>query len=314
MATIVIAGAAGRIGNAAAKTFVAAGWQVKGLARGARLNQLAEGVTPVSADAMDSDAVKAACAGADVVLHALNPPYDKWDELAMPMAENTIAAAKAAGATFMLPGNVYNYGTAVSVGLTVESPMTPDTDKGRLRVALENRLRAESEAGLPVIILRAGDFFGGTVPGSWLDLMIAKDLAKDRFAWPGRSDIPHAFAYMPDFAQAFVRVAETRETLPPFARLHFAGHTVTGDAFHTAMEKVVGRSLKRGGVPWTIMRLLGLVNPLIREVVKMRYLWDTPHSLDNGRLVELIGEEPHTPLEDALRQAIADLALDRKRG
>ncbi|WP_306048553.1 NAD(P)H-binding protein [Oceaniradius stylonematis] len=309
MSTIVIAGAAGRIGHAAAEAFIEAGWTVRGIARGAKLGRLPAGVEPVEADAMDREAMIAACAGADVVLHALNPPYDKWDELAMPMAENVIAAARAAGATVMLPGNVYNYGTAVRPGLTEDTPMAPDTEKGRIRVAIEDRLRAESETGPRSVVLRAGDFFGGPVDGSWFDLVIAKDLRKGRVVWPGRRDIDHAFAFMPDFARAFVMVADRRETLPPFARLHFAGHTATGQQFHAAMETAVGRPLRNGAAPWTIMRVIGLFNPLVREVVKMRYLWDTPHSLDNTRLEALIGAEPHTPLETALAEAVAAQAL-----
>jgi len=309
MSTIVIAGAAGRIGHAAAEAFLEAGWTVRGIARGAKLGRLPAGVEPVEADAMDRDAVTAACAGADVVLHALNPPYDKWDELAMPMAENVIAAARAAGATIMLPGNVYNYGTGICTSLTEDTPMATDTGKGRIRVAIEERLRDESDTGLRSIVLRAGDFFGGPVDGSWFDLMIAKDLKKGRLVWPGRRDIDHAFAYMPDFARAFVRVAAKRAALPPFARLHFAGHTATGEAFHAAMEAAIGRPLKRGGVPWPLIRLIGLFNPVLREVARMRYLWDTPHSLDNGRLEALIGAEPHTPLQTALAEAAAAQGL-----
>lgn len=310
MSTIVIAGAAGRIGFNAAQAFAAAGWTVRGIARGAKLKRMPDGVEPVEADAMDRDAMIAACAGADVILHALNPPYDKWDTLAMPMAENVIAAAQRAGATIMLPGNVYNYGTSIGPDMAADAPMAPDTEKGRIRVAIEERLRAVSGEEVRVIVLRAGDFFGGPIDGSWLDLVIAKDLAKGRLTWPGRRDVPHAFAYLPDFGAAFVALAEKRGELAPFERFHFAGHTETGERFHAAMEKAVGRPLKRGSVPWPLLRIAGLFNPVLREVVKMRYLWDVPHSLNGSKLAARIGEEPHTPLEEALRQAVADLKLD----
>ena len=41
----------------------------------------------------------------------------------------------------------------------------------------------------------------------------------------------------------------------------------------------------------------------------MRYLWTTPHALDNARLRALIGDEPHTPFDQAVRHALADLGL-----
>ncbi|QBK32124.1 NAD-dependent epimerase/dehydratase family protein [Roseitalea porphyridii] len=313
MSTIVIAGAAGRIGFNAARAFVAAGWTVRGIARGEKLKRLPQGVEPVEADAFDRQAMIDACAGADVVLHALNPTYDKWATHVVPMAENVLAAAKAAGATLMLPGNVYNFGTGIGMDTSEDAPMPADTEKGRLRVDIEEKFRAAAAEGVQTIVLRAGDFFGGPVDGSWLDLVIAKDLRKNRFVWPGRLDVPHAFAYLPDFGAAFVAVAEKRGELGRFERFHLSGHTVTGAQFHTAMEAAVGRSLKPGSVPWRLLRIVGLFNPVLREVIKMRYLWDVPHSLDGSKLAALIGTEPHTPLDDALRQAVADLKLDGER-
>ena len=44
-----------------------------------------------------------------------------------------------------------------------------------------------------------------------------------------------------------------------------------------------------------------------RELREMRYLWQNSIALDNTRLRELIGTEPHTPLEDALRDTLGGL-------
>ncbi len=44
----------------------------------------------------------------------------------------------------------------------------------------------------------------------------------------------------------------------------------------------------------------------------MRYLWDTPVQLDNAKLVSLLGAEPRTPLDDALRKALIALARCRR--
>ena len=43
------------------------------------------------------------------------------------MAENVIAAAQAVGATHMLPGNVYNFGYAISVGTREDAAEVPST-------------------------------------------------------------------------------------------------------------------------------------------------------------------------------------------
>jgi len=313
MKTIVILGAAGRIGDAAARAFVEAGWQVRGMARGAKLNQLAPGVQPIEVDAFDRDALIEACRGADVILNALNPQYTEWAEKVLPMAENVIAAAAATGATHMLPGNVYNFGYDIRVGTREDDPEIASTEKAEIRIAMEGLFRRFSaERGVQTIILRAGDFFGGTKPESWLDLIILAKLKKGIFTWAGPADIPHAFAYLPDLGRAFVALAEKRQELGKFERFHFAGHTLTGTEMKAAAEAAVDRRLSQRGVPWTLLRAAGLVNPMLREVAKMSYLWRTPHSLDGRKLEQAVGKLPVTPIAEALRQSIADLDLDGK--
>ena len=58
-----------------------------------------------------------------------------------------------------------------------------------------------------------------------------------------------------------------------------------------------------------MLRAAGLVVPTVAALADMRYLWRTPHRLDNTRLRDVIGAEPHTPFDEAVRQALADLGL-----
>ena len=176
---------------------------------------------------------------------------------------------------------------------------------------METRLEAASrDDGVQVIILRAGDFYGGPKGGTWLDMMILKDLKKGRFTWPGPWDLPHAFAYLPDLARAFVALAARRGELGLFERFHFAGHTMTGEDMLAAAEQATGRRLKRVNVNWTMLKLVGLFMPVVREVVKMSYLWRTAHSLDGARLEAVAGPLPSTPPASALAHAIAAQDLD----
>ena len=56
--------------------------------------------------------------------------------------------------------------------------------------------------------------------------------------------------------------------------------------------------------PWPLVRLLSPVVPLFRELAEMRYLWDVPVRLDNARLKAFLGDEPHTPLDRAVRETL----------
>ncbi len=314
MKTIAIIGAAGRVGNASAKAFVEAGWRVRGIGRNAKVNEMAPGVEPVSADAFDVQSLIGACEGADVVMNAANPAYDNWAATVLPMARNALEAAKAVGATHMLPGNVYNFGYDIATGMKEDAPQVASTDKARIRIDLEEMCRTYAERdGVRTVILRAGDFYGGDKPESWFDLMILKDAKKNVFAWPGPWNLPHAFAYLPDLAKAFVALAERRETLARFDRFHFAGHTLTGEQMHAAAEAATGRKLRRKNVNWMLIRTAGLFMPVMREVVKMSYLWRTGHSLDGSKLERTVGPVAITPPSQAIAEALVDLGIDEPK-
>jgi hypothetical protein len=46
---------------------------------------------------------------------------------------------------------------------------------------------------------------------------------------------------------------------------------------------------------------------LFRELLEMRYLWQKPIGLDDARLRAFLGDVPATPLDTAVREALADL-------
>ncbi len=307
--TVLILGAAGRIGQLLSLAFADAGWQVRAQARKplpAALT-LHRRIQSVRCEATDVAALTAAARGCTTIVNALNPPYTDWDRLALPLADAALAAARASGALLMLPGNVYNFGRELPPVLTPETPQRGDLPKARLRIEMEARLAAAARAGVDSVVIRAGDFFGGPGSGTWLDMALASKLAKGRFVYPGRTDIAHAWAYLPDLAQTVVKVAAMRDRLRGHRRLHFAGHTLTGEDLRWAFEAQTGRTLRTVDLPWGWIRLMSPFVPMWRELLTMRYLWQRPHALDDSALRALIGDVPHTPLPQALHAALAQL-------
>ena len=307
--TVLILGTAGRIGQVLARSFADAGWQVRAQARKPLPAALAADrrVQAVSCEATDVAALTAAAQGCSTIVNALNPPYPEWDRLALPLADAALAAARGSGALLMLPGNVYNFGCELPALLTPMTPERGNLPKARIRIEMEARLAAAATDGVDSVVIRAGDFYGGPGLGTWLDMALASKLASGRFVYPGRTDVAHPWAYLPDLAQTFVQVAALRTRLHGHHRLHFAGHTLTGEDFRWALEAQTGRALRRVGLPWMLIRLASPWVPMWRELLAMRYLWERPHALDDAALRALIGTVPHTPLPAALRAALIEL-------
>jgi nucleoside-diphosphate-sugar epimerase len=52
------------------------------------------------------------------------------------------------------------------------------------------------------------------------------------------------------------------------------------------------------------MLLLSPFVPLFRELAEMRYFWTTPIHMDNAWLKDVLGSEPRTPLDLAVRETL----------
>lgn len=314
--SVLILGAGGRFGAAAVQAFAAAGWTVLAQQRRSPAHALPAGAHAVAIALADTDALAARARDARVVVYAVNPPYTRWDEELLPLFHHGLAVAQRLGARFMLPGNVYNHGEHMPPRLDESVTARPSTRKGELRVAMEDELMRRAGQGLDSVVIRAGDFFGcGT--GTWVDLMIAKDISHGRLVYPGPTDRVHAWAYLPDLARAFVAEATHAASTGDHRgclQLHFEGHNVTGAQFIAALEQAAAdlglqpaAGFRLGCLPWPLLQVAGLVHPMLRELCRMRYLWRVPHALDGRRLQARAGLLPATPLAAALRQTLADL-------
>lgn len=313
--TVLILGARGRFGLAAARAFCDAGWRVLGQTRPAAAVPADPRIEWLAIDLYDTAALAAAARGAAVVLHALSPAYTHkaWRAQVLPMLEAATAVARALDATLMLPGNIYNFGVAMPAVLREDTPQAAQTVKGQIRIAMEAQLK---RSGVRGVVIRAGDFFGSG-RGTWFDQIIVKDIQKGKFTYPGERDVATAWAYLPDLARTFVAVAQRRAQLSAFEVLHFKGYSITGQQWLDALDPLARSQgwVKPAGhvrfkrLPWPLMRIGGLFVPTFAALVEMRYLWDTPHALANDKLQALIGAEPHTPLSLAAQTALCDLGL-----
>jgi nucleoside-diphosphate-sugar epimerase len=314
--TVLILGANGRLGTAAAQAFDAAGWRVLAQVRREPASGLPRSATPLRAGLTDSARLADAARGARVVIHAVNPVYTRWDAEAMPALQAGLDLAERLGAHFMLPGNVYNFGAGMPALLGENTPQRPTTRKGEIRVAMERLIEQRSASGrLTASVIRAGDFFGAGT-GNWFDQAIVKSLRAGKLVYPGPLDRAHAWAYLPDLARAFVRVAQQTDRAP-FSCWHFEGHTLTGaellaviEAEATSLGLAPVHGFRRGRLPWGLIAAMGVVVPMWRELARMRYLWEVPHALDGQRLAALASPaSPSTPIHAAVRESLLGLGL-----
>lgn len=285
----LILGATGRFGRHAATGFEAAGWTVRRFDR-------------------SKDDLNACAANADVIVNAWNPPYDKWASQVPQLHARVRKAARASGATVILPGNVYVFGQNGQSVWDETSPHLATNPLGRIRIELEQAFHRD---GVKTIVLRAGDFLDTQRSGNWFDKVMTPKIGTGILVYPGATDRRHAWAFLPDLARAAVALAERRDSLPDFADIPFPGFTLTGEDLAQALGRVTGGTVRIKQMSWMPIQLARPFWPLAKHLLEMRYLWSQAHQLDGAALSDLLPGLEMTATDAALAAALPDQLVTR---
>jgi nucleoside-diphosphate-sugar epimerase len=266
---------------------------------------LAEGVEWQAADVADAEAAAGAAIGASVVYQCLNAPYTRWPQEFPPLQRAVLTAAERTNALLVTLENVYGYGPTGGRPMTEDLPLAATTVKGRVRAAMTQELQAAAAAGrVQIAIGRASDFFGGGVTGSTVgERVFANAVAGRPVDFIGNPELAHTYSYVPDIAAGLATLGTDARAVGQV--WHLPGpQTVTTRAFLDVLAGVVGHPVKIRTAPKFVLRTLGLVNPLIRELAEMEYEFEEPFILDTSKYEATFGPTG-TPLVDAITATIA---------
>ena len=313
--TALVIGATGSFGGHAVAALLKHGWSIRALARDPDAAMAKTGdhmpIDWIKGDSMNAADVIAAAQGAQVIVQAANPPaYRNWAGTVMPMMRAVLAAAEQTGARVVLPTSVYNFAPDSGALIPETAPQAPATRKGKIRVEVEAMFREASGRGVRTLVVRAGDFFGPAAPNSALGWLTVRARGRVRSVYrAGPRDVGHCWAYLPDMAEAMARLLDREDQLAAFDVFHFAGHWLArGDEMGASIRRVTHQPrLPIRAFPYLVVYALAPFVETMREMIEMRYLWTRPIGLDNTKLVRFLGEEPHTPLDQAIRTSLADM-------
>jgi len=162
---------------------------------------------------------------------------------------------------------------------------------------------ADGRADMRTAILRPPDFYGPDSELSYVRAIFDAALKGGTANVIGPIDTPHEFIFVADVAKALVALAAEEQAYGQAWNLAGPG-TITTREFAELVFAEVGRKPKLRVAGKTILRLMGIFNPFMREVVEMHYLWTMPVFLDDSRLRRLLPTLSKTSYQDGIRTTV----------
>lgn len=277
----------GAVGTTLAHLLAAEGADVLVLSRSGGTS--AGGITHAAVDATDVDALTATVRGADVLYNCASPAYHRWPTDWPPLWASLLDAASRTGAVLVTAGNLYGYATRGGV-MTEDSPLDSTDTKGAVRAQMWRDAEARFRAGdLRVTEVRGADYLGPLADSQaiagprFLDPLLAGKVVRPVVA----VDQPHSWTYLPDFARALAAAGATP------AAWGRGWHVPTAEPL-TLRE--LGARFAPGGsaprirpIPAAVVRALGLVSPLLREVAAVSDHFTRPYVMDTAESSRVLG-------------------------
>jgi predicted dehydrogenase/nucleoside-diphosphate-sugar epimerase len=216
---VLVTGAAGALGTALVTRLAAEGKTVRGMVRRPPGNPV-PGVEYVIGNLGNPNDVRSAIEGAEVVVHAGAAKAGAWEEhrcATVIGTENVIAACREAGVAQLVHVSslsVLHWALADrGEPLTEETPLEPrPDDRGpytRAKLQAEVAVAEAAADGLPAVILRPGQIFGGPLP---LINSIVAFRAGARFVVLGSGRVRIPLVYLDDVIDGIVAVIDRRLT------------------------------------------------------------------------------------------------------
>jgi len=313
---VLVLGATGSFAGAVTAELLRRGVTVRALVR-SRQKLIARFGEPrnlqiIEGDVQNLDDLSSAAKGCKTVVHGVNYPYDQWLPHMRTATNNVLTTARQNDALIVFPGNIYSLGAAAGQPFVETAPHNPVSRKGELRQWMEEELKRYSEKGGRVLIMRAGDYFGPTSRSGYVDPIFggaAKGKIMTNF---GDLSIAHQWAYVPDLARATVDIMAGDQVLADYEVVNFNGYVAPSQrGFLSDVARVAHAPDKVFRLPWIMLNAMGLFSPLIREVLEMKYLWQSTVLIDGPRMRELLPDFQPTPLDQALAETIESYRSDK---
>ncbi|MDQ0194171.1 NAD-dependent epimerase/dehydratase family protein [Paenibacillus wynnii] len=260
-------------------------------------------VEVVAGNAFDTKKVVELTKGATAVYQCAQPAYHDWVKSFLSMQQSIVEGTAANEARLIVAENLYMYGMPTNVPFIETTTYNAHTRKGQVRQDMTEALELAHNAGkLSIARVRGSDFWGPD-DFSATPFIFGSALTGKRASILGNKHKPHTFTYAPDFGKALA-IAGTNDIAlgqiwhvpsnPPITQIQLMNLIAAELDIHVKTRVASTR----------LIRLLGLFNPVMREMVEMMYQWNHPFVMDSSKFEKTFGMKA-TSVNEAINNTLS---------
>ncbi|WP_422674202.1 SDR family NAD(P)-dependent oxidoreductase [Caldifermentibacillus hisashii] len=304
MKRALVLGASGGMGYSIVNELTDRGIEVIAFARTKKklekLFSAKQNVTIFTGDIFKLEDLMEAAANVDIIFQAANIPYPEWEEKLANFIGQVVQVTETKNIKLALVDNIYAYGKNPGIKVNEQTPKNPHTKKGNIRLQVANMVM---QANNKSFIAHFPDFYGPNAENTLLHYTLQRALANKPSIYIGNQKIAREFIFTPDGAKALVELALNETSYGE--EWNIPGHSViTGEEIIKIIRELTGYNKKVFTVTKSMIQMLGLFNPMMREVVELFYLNEDPVMLSGEKFERRIGPLPRTSYYDGLKQTI----------
>ena len=262
----------------------------------------------VSADLLNPNEVKNAVKGSSIVYVTVGFPYSYkvWKESWPVFTENVIDACIEHDCKLVFFDNIYMYDSNHLNGMTEDTPINPPSKKGQIRAEIVDLIMNKvKEGALTALVARSADFYGPNIKNtSILTETVFNPLSNGKKAnWMSSLKFKHSFTYTPDAAEATALLGNSEKAYNQVWHLPTAENPPTGKEWIEAISKEMGVKPRYQVATKFIVKLLGLFNPIMKEMPEMMYQYDRDYVFNSEKFEKEFNYKP-TPYLDGIKEII----------
>ncbi len=273
------------------------------------------GVAERKGDASSLESLLTVASSAKVIYNCANPPYNTW-EVEWPKISAAVSDfAIQLGADLVICSNLYGYGPHEGV-LTEDFPLNATWANGVARARVWQENKALHDAGkLRVTEVRGSDYICANEQSRMGDRVVPNLIAGKPIQLLGAIDQPHTWTDPDDVAKHMIALAEDDKSWGRPWHVPSNEPKTQREVVADIAKELGVTNYKVAPVGLFLENILGLFNPVIRELNQGRYQFSKPYVVSSKAAHETFGLSPKPwPLviKDLVRPYLKNAEASRK--